>query len=87
VRQGDTLWGIAEKLLGHGWDYPRLLSANPGLTANIKAGQIIRIPGAQVEDNTVTFTVTVRRSTYAALSAKANTKGCTIGEILDKENY
>lgn len=87
IRKGDTLWGIAEKFLGHGWDYPRLISENPGLTADIYPGQVIAIPGEAVDENTVTFSVTVRKSTYASLFAMAKTKGCTIGELLDKENF
>lgn len=44
VQEGDTLWGIASRLLGNGDRYPEIKSLN-GLTSDvIYAGQLLRIP-------------------------------------------
>lgn len=83
VRKGDTLWAIAEKFLGHGWEYPRIVCANPGLTADIYPGQVITIPG-DVSEETVTISVTIKKTTNDKLSELAKENGCTIGEVLDK---
>ena len=45
VRQGDTLWAIAQALLGNGWKWPKIAEAN-GLTLpyTIYPGQKLKIP-------------------------------------------
>jgi nucleoid-associated protein YgaU len=45
VRKGDTLSGIARKLLGSSARYPSIVDANPGLDPNkLTAGVTIKIP-------------------------------------------
>jgi len=48
VAEGDTLWKIAEKMVGGGANtqakVDALVKANPGLTASIKPGQKITLP-------------------------------------------
>jgi 5'-nucleotidase / UDP-sugar diphosphatase len=45
VQKGDTLFSLAKNRYGNGNQYPKILSANPGLTPeNLQAGQTITIP-------------------------------------------
>ena len=45
VAEGDTLWGIAAKLLGDGARYREVMALN-GLTSHIiRPGQTLKIPG------------------------------------------
>jgi len=44
VKKGDTLWGIAEALLGSGSRYPEIKQLN-GLTSDtIQIGQVLKVP-------------------------------------------
>lgn len=46
VQAGDTLWAIAKKYYGNGAEYPRIVSANPGIKNPnlIYPGQVFTIP-------------------------------------------
>jgi 5'-nucleotidase len=45
VKKGDTLWKIASAHYGNGNQWQKIVSANPGLSAeNLKAGQKIVVP-------------------------------------------
>ena len=44
VVSGDTLWGIARKLLGSGYRYTEIVRLNGLKTSVIYAGQVLRIP-------------------------------------------
>jgi nucleoid-associated protein YgaU len=47
VRQGDTLWAIAQQLYGDPYKYKRLFEANPRVLAapeHIFPGQVLRVP-------------------------------------------
>ena len=48
VQPGDTLWGIAQKLLGNGALYTKIYEANKDVIGSnpdiIKVGQVFRIP-------------------------------------------
>lgn len=45
VRRGDTLWDISARLFGDPTVWPRLVVANPGLSArDLRAGQILMVP-------------------------------------------
>ncbi|OUU24484.1 MAG: hypothetical protein CBC13_03555 [Planctomycetia bacterium TMED53] len=48
VRSGDSLWRIAERHLGSGNAYNKIISANSGLTEStvLKEGQVLRVPVA-----------------------------------------
>jgi LysM repeat protein len=45
VKTGDTLWKIAEKLLGNGDNYSEIQCANNLRDAAIYPGQVLIIPG------------------------------------------
>lgn len=44
VKGGDTLWGIATKLLGNGSRYKEIMTLNGKKTSIIKKGQVLKIP-------------------------------------------
>ena len=44
VVKGDTLWGIARKLLGSGYRYTEIVALNGLKTSTIYSGQQLRIP-------------------------------------------
>lgn len=46
VRRGDSLWTIAERAYGSGYEYPRIYKANPQLTNPdmIREGDLLRVP-------------------------------------------
>ena len=48
TEDGDTLWSLAEKLLGSGSRYPELVVSNPGEAlakhAYVKSGAELKIP-------------------------------------------
>ena len=45
VRAGDTLWKIAQNLLGDGNKYAEIMSLNNLQSGNIRVGQILNLPG------------------------------------------
>jgi nucleoid-associated protein YgaU len=46
VAKGDSLWDIAERAYGDGYQYPRIFAANPNLTDpdKIEVGTFLRVP-------------------------------------------
>jgi len=45
VKKGDTLYSIAKTRYGSGKEYPKIVAANPGLSAeHLKVGQTIQVP-------------------------------------------
>jgi len=44
VAKGDSLWGIAQKMLGGGARYPEIMSLNGLSSTTIHAGQVLKIP-------------------------------------------
>lgn len=46
VKRGDTLWVIARRAYGSGFQYPRIYKANPHLTSpdKIEVGDVLRVP-------------------------------------------
>lgn len=80
VRSGDTLWSIAEALLGSGTRYGEIMKANALTSIIIYPGMALRIPGT---DGRKTITVTVKDKTAAALQRLAEATGKTIGECID----
>ena len=48
VKKGETLWSIATRAYGNGFDYPKILKANPKLKKGkivlLRVGQVIRVP-------------------------------------------
>ena len=57
VKNGDTLWGIAERYLGKGAKYLELKSLN-GLTSDtIYPGQTLKIPTERQSESYTTYTI------------------------------
>lgn len=80
VQAGDSLWAIADKLLGSGLKYKEIAELNHLKSNVLHIGQVLQIPG--VEDRR-TVTVTLAAKTYEALSARAAAEHLTLGEIID----
>lgn len=80
VQSGDSLWAIAEKLLGNGSRYTEIMALNGLTSVIIYPGQILKIPGY---DGSKTITVTVSSETYDILRLMADGWGKTIGETID----
>ena len=81
VKKGDTLWGIAERLLGAGERYIQIMSANNLVDSMIYPGQELVIP----TEGTIyrTIQVTITQDTYTLLSIMADGWGKTIGQCID----
>ena len=81
VKKGDTLWGIAERLLGAGERYIQIMSANNLNDSMIYPGQELVIP----TEGTIyrTIQVTITQDTYTLLSIMADGWGKTIGQCID----
>lgn len=82
VKKGDSLWGIAEKLLGDGSRYIQIMSANNLVDSMIHPGQELIIPG-DPSANYRTIQVTITSDTYQLLSIMADGWDKTIGEVID----
>ena len=52
VKEGDTLWALAEAWLGAGYMYPAIMTANNLTSTVLHAGQVLAIPGKTDEPET-----------------------------------
>lgn len=77
VQKGDSLWSIAEKLLGSGFKYVQIMNANNMTSSMIYPGMVLAIPA----DGKKTITVTVTEETYKKLNELAN--GKPLGDVID----
>ena len=80
VQPLDSLWGIADKLLGDGNRFQEIMDLNGLKGIIIHPGDVLKIPG----DGNKTISVTVSLDTYDALLRMAEEKGKTIGGIIDE---
>lgn len=81
VQPGDSLWAIAEKLLGNGSRYAEIMALNNLDSIIIYPGQVLKIPGYTGKK---TITVTVTEYTYDILRIMAEQWHKTIGEVIDE---
>ena len=81
VQPGDSLWAIAEKLLGSGARYTEIMDLNGLTSIIIYPGQVLQIPGYSGKK---TITVTVTQYTYDILELMAEGWHKTIGEVIDE---
>lgn len=81
VQKGDTLWGIAQRLLGAGERYVQIMSANNLSDSMIHPGQVLVIP----DGNTVyrTIQITVKSETLEILTIMAEGWNKTLGQVVD----
>lgn len=81
VQKGDTLWGIAQRLLGAGERYVQIMSANNLSDSMIHPGQVLVIP----DGNTVyrTIQITVKSETLEILTIMAVGWNKTLGQVVD----
>ena len=47
VKKSETLWAIAEEAYGDGNLWTKIKAANPGLSENLKVGQVINVPSKE----------------------------------------
>lgn len=83
VKQGDSLWSIAEKVLGDGSRWIEIYELNNLPSSVIYPGQVLIIPGLDGSKE-VTLTVTVTAETAQLLEIMAQGNGWTIGQTIDK---
>lgn len=81
VQRGDTLWGIAERLLGAGERYVQIMSANNLIDSMIHPGQVLIIPDGNSTYRTIQ--VTVKNETLELLTIMAEGWNKTIGQVID----
>ena len=81
VQRGDTLWGIAERLLGAGERYVQIMSANNLIDSMIHPGQVLIIPDGNSTYRTIQ--VTVKNETLELLTIMAEGWDKTIGQVID----
>lgn len=85
VQSGDSLWSIAERLLGDPWRYHEIEKANGLANAIIYPGQALKIPGVKVSTNTkMTLLCEVDAETMQLLNLMADGWHKSIGEVIDK---
>lgn len=53
VKDGDTLWGLAEEWLGTGLRYPEIMDYNNLKSDALSVGQVLKIPGSDEAETTV----------------------------------
>jgi LysM repeat protein len=75
VKEGDTLWKIAEKLLGNGSRYSEIQRANNLTSDVIHSGQVLKIPGRG--HNTTSHGAT----SHGAASHGTTSRGATSHDI------
>ena len=78
VKQGDSLWSIAERMLGNGFRFEELRRMNGLKGYTIYPGQTLLLPGS---DETVTITILKR--VWEALQERAKMAGKTVEEYLE----
>lgn len=84
VKSGDTLWNIAERLLGDPWRYHEIEKANNLKNATIYPGQTLIIPGVTtISPAKETLTIEVEAETAQLLRLMAEGWGKTVGEVVD----
>lgn len=83
VQKGDTLWGIAERLLGAGERYIQIMSANNLMDSMIHPGQVLVIPGGDPTTVYRTIQITIKSETLELLTIMADGWNKTIGEVVD----
>ena len=81
VKKGDTLWGIAERMLGSGDRYIQIMSANNMVSTTIHPGEILVIPNGNTTYKTIQITIT--SDTYELLTIMADGWNKTIGQCID----
>lgn len=81
VKRGETLWGIAERLLGAGDRYVQIMSANNLIDSMIHPGQVLIIPDGNSTYRTIQ--VTVKNETLELLTIMAEGWDKTIGQVID----
>ena len=81
VKSGDSLWGIAEKLLGSGMRYTEIMQLNGLTSVTIYPGQVLHIPSG---NGSKIITVTIKWETYDTIKSMAEGWGKTMGETIDE---
>lgn len=92
VKDGDSLWKIAQAQLGDPWRYPEIMKANGLTTEMIFPGQVLIIPNGKPQEpdapKLIKVTAEVEPETWELLQimAKGNFKATderAIGKVLD----
>lgn len=78
VKAGDTLWGIADKLLGDGSRFWEIKTANGMFSDMIYPGQVLKIPDSEY----TTVSVTLKKELWNTLQTAASIRGVTVGDVI-----
>lgn len=89
VKSGDTLYGIAQRLLGDGSQYPAILDLNPQITDPnlIRVGDILDLPdtaqtkAAENEDPSLVVPTTVPATTDNSKDQKLLIGAILVGAV------
>ena len=82
VQKGDSLWSIAERLLGAGERYIQIMTANNMADSLIYPGEVLIIPKGDVSYKTIN--ITINNDTYDLLRIMAEGWNKTIGQVIDE---
>lgn len=83
VQKGDTLWGIAQRLLGAGERYVQIMSLNNLVSDMIHPGQTLLIPDGDPATVYRTIQITVKSETLELLTIMADGWDKTLGQVVD----
>lgn len=89
VKQGDSLWGIAERELGNGFLYEEIRKLNGLPDYWIWPGQVLKLPGkdpsAAPQDDREKVTLALKKTVLQKMKKAAEAGGLTLAELIERK--